>query len=70
MPRDLDLLHRVGVLSLTHRGAHATGLMFVSPLFLLASAPAIFGGAAIAVPIVGLIGLAAGARVRETRRTP
>jgi MFS family permease len=65
------LLGRVlGVISLTHRGAHATGLMFVSPLFLLASAPAVFGGAAIAVPLVGLIGLGAGARARETRRTP
>ena len=65
------LLGRVlGVISLTHRGAHATGLMFVSPLFLLASAPAVFGGAAIAVPLVGLIGLGAGARARERRRTP
>ena len=65
------LLGRVlGAISLTHRGAHATGLMFVSPLFLLASAPAIFGGAAIAVPLVGLMALAAGARARETRRTP
>jgi MFS family permease len=65
------LLGRVlGAISLTHRGAHATGLMFVSPLFLLASAPAVFGGAAIAVPLVGLIGLGAGARARETRRTP
>ena len=64
------LLGRVlGVISLTHRGAHATGLMFVSPLFLLASAPAVFGGAAIAVPLVGLIGLAGGARARATRRT-
>jgi predicted MFS family arabinose efflux permease len=65
------LLGRVlGVISLTHRGAHATGLMFVSPLFLLASAPAVFGGAAAAVPLVGLIGLAAGARAHGTRRTP
>jgi MFS transporter, DHA3 family, macrolide efflux protein len=64
------LLGRVlGVISLTHRGAHATGLMFVSPLFLLASAPAVFGGAAIAVPLVGLIGLVGGARAHATRRT-
>jgi MFS family permease len=59
----------LGVISLTHRGAHATGLMLVSPLFLLASAPAVFGGAAIAVPLVGLIGLAAGARARGTGRS-
>jgi MFS family permease len=64
------LLGRVlGVISLTHRGAHATGLMFISPLFLLASAPAVFGGAAIAVPLVGFIGLAGAARARGTRRT-
>ena len=64
------LLGRVlGVISLTHRGAHATGLMFVSPLFLLASAPAVFGGAAIAVPLVGLIALAGGARGLATRRS-
>jgi MFS family permease len=65
------LLGRVlGVISLTHRGAHATGLMFISPLFLLASAPAVFGGAAIAVPLVGLIALAGGARGHGSRRTP
>jgi MFS family permease len=65
------LLGRVlGVISLTHRGAHATGLMFISPLFLLASAPAVFGGAAITVPLVGLIGLAAVARAHGTRRIP
>ena len=64
------LLGRVlGVISLTHRGAHATGLMFVSPLFLLASAPAVFGGAAVAVPLVGLIALAGGARGHASRRT-
>jgi MFS family permease len=65
------LLGRVlGVISLTHRGAHATGLMLVSPLFLVASPPAIFGGAAIAVPLVGVIGLAAAARAREPHQTP
>ncbi len=65
------LLGRVlGVISLTHRGAHATGLMLISPLFLLASAPAVFGGAAIAVPLVGLIALASATRAHATRRTP
>ena len=64
------LLGRVlGVISLTHRGAHATGLMFVSPLFLLASAPVVFGGAAIAVPLVGLIALARGARGLASHRS-
>jgi MFS family permease len=66
-----DLLGRVlGVISLTHRGAHATGLLFVSPLFLVASAPAVFGAAAVAVPLVGLIALAGAARAGATRRSP
>jgi MFS family permease len=65
------LLGRVlGVISLTHRGAHATGLMLVSPLFLLASAPAVFGGAAIAVPLVGLLSLGGAARAHARRRSP
>jgi len=65
------LLGRVlGLVSLTHRGAHATGLMLVSPLFLVAAAPAVFGGAAVAVPLVGLIALAVAARARGTRRIP
>ena len=70
------LLGRVlGVISLTHRGAHATGLLFVAPLFLVTSAPVVFGGAAIAVPLVGLAALAAGvsraggARAPAIRRT-
>jgi len=70
------LLGRVaGLISLTHRGAHATGLLFVAPLFLVTSAPVVFGGAAIAVPLVGLTALAAGvsraggARAPAIRRT-
>jgi hypothetical protein len=59
----------VGIISLTHRGAHATGLMFISPLFLVASAPAVFGAAAIAVPLVGLVSLGAAARAPATRRS-
>ena len=59
----------LGVISLTHRGAHATGLLFVSPLFLLASAPDVFGGAAIAVPLLGLTALAVAARAHAPRRT-
>ena len=65
------LLGRVlGVISLTHRGAHATGLMLVSPLFLLASAPTVFGGAAVVVPLVGLLSLGGAARARGRDRTP
>ena len=61
-----SLLGRVlGVISLTHRGAHATGLLLVSPLFALVAARAIFGAAAIAVPLVGLAGLALAAALRR-----
>ena len=70
------LLGRVlGVISFTHRSAHATGLLFVSPLFLVASAPDVFAGAALAVPLVGLAGYAwavsrgGEARAPATRRT-
>lgn len=71
-----NVLGRVlGVVSLTHRGAHATGLLFVSPLFAFVAARAVFGAAAIAVPLVGLAGLvlatrpAGAARGRGSGRT-
>ena len=57
----------LGVISLTHRGAHATGLLLVSPLFAFVGARAVFGAAAIAVPLVGLGGLFVGAAL--TRRS-
>ena len=57
-----SLLGRVlGVISLTHRGAHATALLLVSPLFAFVGARAIFGASAIAVPLVGLIAAAVAA---------
>jgi hypothetical protein len=41
-----SLLGRVlGVISLTHRGAHATGLLLVSPLFAFVAPRAVFAGA-------------------------
>ena len=52
----------LGVISFTHRGAHATGLLFVSPLFAFVAAQAVFGAAAIAVPLVGLVALAVATR--------
>ena len=65
-----SLLGRVlGVVSFTHRGAHATGLMFVSPLFAFVAARAVFGASAIAVPVVGLTAAVA-ARAVATRRSP
>ncbi len=52
----------LGAISLTHRGAHATGLLFVSPLFAFVAARAVFGAAAVAVPLVGLVALAIASR--------
>jgi MFS transporter, DHA3 family, macrolide efflux protein len=46
----------LGVISFVHRGSHATGLLFVSPLFALAAPRPIFAGAAVAVGLVGLGG--------------
>jgi len=58
-----SVLGRVlGVISLTHRGAHATGLILVSPLFAFVAARSLFAAAAVAVPLVGLAALAAANR--------
>jgi DHA3 family macrolide efflux protein-like MFS transporter len=52
-----DVLGRVmGVISLVHRGAHATGLLLISPLFAVFAPRGIFAGAALAIPAVGTIG--------------
>jgi MFS transporter, DHA3 family, macrolide efflux protein len=65
------LLGRVlGVISLTHRGAHATGLLLISPLFVVAAAPAVFGAAAIAVPATGLLALAWAASLSRGGEAP
>jgi hypothetical protein len=70
------LLGRVlGLISFTHRGAHATGLLLISPLFAFVAARAVFGAAAIVVPLVGLTALvlatrrAGAARARATDRS-
>jgi hypothetical protein len=58
-----DYLGRVtGLVSLVHRGAHATGLLFVSPLFAVVAARSVFAGAALAIPLVGLLSTAVAAR--------
>jgi MFS family permease len=52
-----DVLGRVmGVIELVYRGAHATGLMLVSPLFVVIAPRAMFAASAVAIPIVGIIG--------------
>ena len=48
----------VGLISLVHRGAHATGLLLIGPLFALLATRSVFVAAAIALPLVGLAGLA------------
>jgi MFS family permease len=68
-----SLLGRVvGLISLTHRGAHATGLLLVSPLFAFVAPRAVFFGAALAIPVAGLAGAAfsigrAGGRLGQGR---
>jgi MFS family permease len=62
------LLGRVtGLVALVHRGAHATGLLFISPLFALTAPEHVFAAAAVAIPLTGLAGLALSARVGEAR---
>lgn len=65
---DAQLGRVLGVIGLTHRGAHATALVFVAPLFVVATAPHVFYGIALAAPLAGLIGLAVAARAPERRR--
>jgi MFS family permease len=69
----------MGLVNLVHRGAHATGLVFVAPLFAFFSPRPIFVGAALAAPLVGLGGAlvaltltrrAGGARGRGASRIP
>jgi MFS family permease len=47
----------VGLISLVHRGAHATGLLLMAPLFAVLATRSVFVAAAIALPLVGLAGL-------------
>ena len=64
-----DFLGRVtGLISLVHRGAHATGLLLVSPLFAVVAARSVFAGAALAIPLVGLVSAAIAARATPSPR--
>jgi len=64
---DSHLGRVTGLVSLVHRGAHATGLLLVSPLFAVVAARSVFAGAALAIPLVGLVSAALAARA-EARR--
>ena len=60
-----SLLGRVvGLISLVHRGGHATGLLLMGPLFAVAATQTVFWAAAISLPLVGLVSLAATAAAR------
>jgi DHA3 family macrolide efflux protein-like MFS transporter len=52
----------MGLISLVHRGAHASGLLLVSPLFAVVAPRAVFAGAALAIPLVALGGAAMATR--------
>ena len=53
------LLGRVmGLIALVHRGAHATGLLFVAPLFAVVEPRAVFAAAALTIPVSALAGVA------------
>jgi MFS family permease len=57
-----------GLVSLVHRGAHATGLLLVSPFFAVVATRSVFLAAAVAIPLVGLTCAAFAARAAG--RTP
>jgi MFS family permease len=66
-----SLLGRVlGLISLTHRGAHATGLLLVSPLFAFVAPRAVFAAAALALPLIGLAGVAFSTQLVGRQRKP
>jgi MFS family permease len=44
----------MGVISLVHRGAHATGLLLIAPLFAVVEPEYVFATAALTVPLVAL----------------
>ena len=52
----------LGLISLVHRGAHATGLLFIAPLFAIVEAQAVFAGAAVAIPLSAVAGLVIASR--------
>jgi Transmembrane secretion effector len=58
----------VGLISLVHRGGHATGLLLMGPLFAIAATQTVFWAAAISLPLVGLASLAATAAARARAR--
>jgi len=64
-----EVLGRVmGVIALVDRGAHATGLLLVSPLFAVVAPTTMFAAAALVIPLFGVAGALATLRL-ERRAT-
>jgi MFS family permease len=61
---DTHLGRVTGLISLVHRGAHASGLLLIAPLFAVLPARSVFAVAALAIPLVGLVSAAVAARAR------
>jgi hypothetical protein len=59
----------MGLISLVHRGAHATGLLLVAPFFAVVEPQMVFAAAAVTIPLTGLAA-AVEARALVRRRTP
>jgi len=53
----------LGVISFVHRGAHATGLLLVAPLFAVAAAQPLFGAAGCVTAAIGVAGAALAVRI-------
>jgi MFS family permease len=66
---DSHLGRVTGLISLVHRGAHATGLLLVSPLFAVVATRSVFLAAAFAIPLVSLAAAALAARAAKTATT-
>jgi len=60
---DSHLGRVTGLISLVHRGAHASGLLLVSPLFAVVATRSVFLGAAFAIPLVSLTAAALATRL-------
>jgi hypothetical protein len=58
-----------GLVSLVHRGAHATGLLLIAPFFAVVATRSVFVAAAVAIPLVALSCAAAAAKVAARRAT-
>lgn len=61
---DSHLGRVTGLISLVHRGAHATGLLLISPLFAVVATRSVFVAAAFAIPLVSLSAAALASRAR------